>query len=45
MSNFGLDETLEASGGTVMRTKVGDRYVIEEMMKTASISAANKAAT
>jgi phosphoglucosamine mutase len=33
MSNFGLNETLEAKGGKVVRTKVGDRYVIEEMMK------------
>ena len=33
MSNFGLDETLAANGGKVVRTKVGDRYVIEEMMK------------
>ena len=31
MSNFGLDETLAAKGGKVVRTKVGDRYVIEEM--------------
>src|SRR5216117_4040323 len=31
MSNFGLDETLSAHGGKVVRTKVGDRYVIEEM--------------
>jgi phosphoglucosamine mutase len=31
MSNFGLDETLSAHGGKVLRTKVGDRYVIEEM--------------
>jgi phosphoglucosamine mutase len=31
MSNFGLDETLVAAGGRVIRTKVGDRYVIEEM--------------
>jgi phosphoglucosamine mutase len=31
MSNFGLDETLAAHGGKVVRTKVGDRYVIEEM--------------
>jgi phosphoglucosamine mutase len=31
MSNFGLDETLAAAGGRVIRTKVGDRYVIEEM--------------
>ncbi|PYL36680.1 MAG: phosphoglucosamine mutase, partial [Verrucomicrobia bacterium] len=27
MSNFGLDETLAANGGKVIRTKVGDRYV------------------
>jgi phosphoglucosamine mutase len=33
MSNFGLDETLTAEAGKVVRTKVGDRYVIEEMMK------------
>ena len=46
MSNFGLDETLGAHGGKVIRTKVGDRYVIEEMMRARiSISAANKAAT
>jgi phosphoglucosamine mutase len=33
MSNFGLDEALSAHGGRVLRTKVGDRYVIEEMLK------------
>jgi phosphoglucosamine mutase len=33
MSNFGLNEALESRGGKVVRTKVGDRYVIEEMMK------------
>jgi phosphoglucosamine mutase len=32
MSNFGLDETLTANDGKVIRTKVGDRYVIEEMV-------------
>ena len=32
MSNFGLDETLAAYGGKVVRTRVGDRYVIEEMV-------------
>jgi len=33
MSNFGLDECLESLGGRVLRTKVGDRYVIEAMMR------------
>src|SRR5437762_2717089 len=33
MSNFGLDEALAAHGGKVVRTKVGDRYVIEEMVR------------
>ncbi len=33
MSNFGLDETLQKHEGRVLRTKVGDRYVIEAMMK------------
>ena len=33
MSNFGLDETLAAEGGRVLRTRVGDRYVIETMMR------------
>jgi len=33
MSNFGLDEALTSQGGRVVRTQVGDRYVIAEMMK------------
>ncbi len=33
MSNFGLDETIAGAGGKVIRTKVGDRYVIEEMLR------------
>lgn len=33
MSNFGLDEAIGRAGGKVIRTKVGDRYVIEEMMR------------
>jgi phosphoglucosamine mutase len=33
MSNFGLDETLAAHGGKLIRAKVGDRYVIEEMLQ------------
>lgn len=32
MSNCGLDEFLQSLGGKVLRTKVGDRYVIEEML-------------
>ena len=33
MSNFGLDECLATVGGRVLRTAVGDRYVVEEMRK------------
>jgi phosphoglucosamine mutase len=33
MSNFGLDEALAPHGGKVVRTQVGDRYVLEEMMR------------
>ncbi|HEY5037204.1 MAG TPA: phosphoglucosamine mutase [Chthoniobacterales bacterium] len=33
MSNFGLEEALAPHGGKVVRTKVGDRYVIEEMIR------------
>jgi phosphoglucosamine mutase len=33
MSNFGLDETLRENHGRVLRTKVGDRHVIEAMLK------------
>jgi phosphoglucosamine mutase len=33
MSNFGLDECLTAAGGRVLRTAVGDRYVVEAMRK------------
>ncbi len=33
MSNFGLNDTLTNAGGKVLRTNVGDRYVIEAMMR------------
>ncbi len=33
MSNFGLDEALAKAGGTVLRTAVGDREVLAEMVR------------
>lgn len=33
MSNFGLERYLEGQGLGLVRTKVGDRYVVEEMRK------------
>jgi len=33
MSNSGLEEAIESAGGRVVRTQVGDRYVVEEMLK------------
>ena len=33
MSNSGLEEAIEKGGGNVLRTAVGDRYVMEEMLR------------
>ena len=33
MSNMGLDIAIRQAGGKVVRTDVGDRYVVEEMLK------------
>jgi phosphoglucosamine mutase len=33
MSNLGLDLALEVLGGRTVRTPVGDRYVVEEMLR------------
>ena len=33
MSNMGLEKTIRGAGGSVVRTQVGDRYVVEEMVR------------
>ena len=34
MSNLGLEKALESRGITMLRTPVGDKYVLEEMLRT-----------
>ncbi len=33
MSNLGLERAIREAGGNIVRTKVGDRYVVEEMVQ------------
>jgi len=33
MSNMGLDRAIHTAGGKLVRTQVGDRYVVEEMVR------------
>jgi phosphoglucosamine mutase len=33
MSNMGLEKAIRSAGGKLVRTAVGDRYVVEEMLK------------
>ncbi len=37
LSNLGLEEFLRSHGISLIRTKVGDRYVLEEMIKNGSL--------
>lgn len=37
MSNLGLERALAASGIRMLRTPVGDRYVLEEMLRTGAV--------
>lgn len=37
MSNLGLQRYVESLGATFTRTKVGDRYIVEQMLKTGAV--------
>jgi len=37
MSNLGLEKALVREGGTLLRAKVGDRYVLEKMLETGAV--------
>jgi len=37
MSNFGLEKYIRKIGGTLYRTKVGDRYIVERMLNSNSV--------
>ena len=37
MSNFGLEQFIKKLGGNFHRTKVGDRYIVERMLKNKSV--------
>lgn len=37
MSNIGLDRAIEKAGGKVIRTNIGDRYVLEMMKKVKTV--------
>ena len=45
MSNLGLERYLDSRGLTLHRTQVGDRYVVEQMRRPATTSAASSPAT
>jgi phosphoglucosamine mutase len=42
LSNYGVDLALASKGGKVIRTAVGDRYVLEEMLKGGHILGGEK---
>lgn len=37
MSNFGLEKYITSLGGTFIRTKVGDRYIVERMLQSNAV--------